>query len=167
MSTRLAQARTRRLVAEAGSLAGLIAWKDGDFEQLKGIGRVKALQLVGRLRAADPGLERRAAVYPPRGTGADSAPGAVVLRTYDALFEYRAPSADAPLSQFASWPVSDTSRYASPAVIKATPANANARCSKSVRSVSRARVRCSGWYDAPSRVHAHPQADQSCFTANH
>ena len=35
-----------RLVAEAGSLAGLIAWKDDDFEKLKGIGRVKALQLV-------------------------------------------------------------------------------------------------------------------------
>jgi DNA repair protein RadC len=35
-----------RLVGEAGSLAGLIAWKDEDFKRLKGIGRVKALQLV-------------------------------------------------------------------------------------------------------------------------
>jgi len=35
-----------RLVAEAGSLAGLIAWKDEDFKSLKGIGRIKALQLV-------------------------------------------------------------------------------------------------------------------------
>jgi DNA repair protein RadC len=35
-----------RLVGEAGSLAGLIAWKDEDFQQLKGIGRVKALQLL-------------------------------------------------------------------------------------------------------------------------
>src|SRR5687767_15996559 len=35
-----------RLVAEAGSLAGLIAWREDDFKQLKGIGRVKALQLV-------------------------------------------------------------------------------------------------------------------------
>ncbi len=35
-----------RLIAEAGSLAGLIAWQDTDFRRLKGIGRVKALQLL-------------------------------------------------------------------------------------------------------------------------
>ena len=35
-----------RLVAEAGSLVGLIAWQEQDFRKLKGIGRVKALQLV-------------------------------------------------------------------------------------------------------------------------
>jgi DNA repair protein RadC len=35
-----------RLIAEAGSLAGLISWKETDFKQLKGIGRVKALQLL-------------------------------------------------------------------------------------------------------------------------
>lgn len=35
-----------RLVAEAGSLAGLIAWHEKDFRKLKGIGHVKALQLV-------------------------------------------------------------------------------------------------------------------------
>ena len=35
-----------RLVTEAGSLAGLIAWSATDFRKLKGIGRVKALQLV-------------------------------------------------------------------------------------------------------------------------
>lgn len=35
-----------RLVAEAGSLAGLISWRTSDFQALKGIGRVKALQLV-------------------------------------------------------------------------------------------------------------------------
>lgn len=35
-----------RLIAEAGSLAGLIAWKESDYRRLKGIGRVKALQLV-------------------------------------------------------------------------------------------------------------------------
>jgi DNA repair protein RadC len=35
-----------RLVAEAGSLAGLIAWTEKDFRRLKGIGHVKALQLV-------------------------------------------------------------------------------------------------------------------------
>lgn len=35
-----------RLLAEAGSLATLITWSDSDFKRLKGIGRVKALQLV-------------------------------------------------------------------------------------------------------------------------
>ena len=35
-----------RLVAEAGSLGGLIAWRETEFKRLKGIGRVKALQLV-------------------------------------------------------------------------------------------------------------------------
>jgi DNA repair protein RadC len=35
-----------RLIAEAGSLAGLVSWKETDFKKLKGIGRVKALQLL-------------------------------------------------------------------------------------------------------------------------
>jgi DNA repair protein RadC len=35
-----------RLIGEAGSLAGLIGWKEEDFRELKGIGHVKALQLV-------------------------------------------------------------------------------------------------------------------------
>ena len=35
-----------RLIAEAGSLSGLIGWSAQDFRRLKGIGRVKALQLV-------------------------------------------------------------------------------------------------------------------------
>ena len=37
---------TSRLIAEAGSLSGLIGWSAQDFRRLKGIGRVKALQLV-------------------------------------------------------------------------------------------------------------------------
>jgi DNA repair protein RadC len=35
-----------RLLAEAGSLAGLMAWHAPEFRKLKGIGRVKALQLL-------------------------------------------------------------------------------------------------------------------------
>ena len=35
-----------RLVSEAGSLAGLIGWEEKQFRQLKGIGHVKALQLM-------------------------------------------------------------------------------------------------------------------------
>jgi DNA repair protein RadC len=41
-----------RLVSEAGSLAGLIAWRTQDFQKLKGIGRVKALQLVTVMEVA-------------------------------------------------------------------------------------------------------------------
>ena len=36
----------QRLIADAGSLAGLVKWTDTDFRRLKGIGRVKALQLI-------------------------------------------------------------------------------------------------------------------------
>jgi DNA repair protein RadC len=35
-----------RLLADAGSLAQLITWRENDFCRLKGIGRVKALQLM-------------------------------------------------------------------------------------------------------------------------
>src|SRR3954468_13358978 len=41
-----------RLIAEAGSLAGLIFWKEIDFKKLKGIGRVKALQLIAVMEIA-------------------------------------------------------------------------------------------------------------------
>lgn len=50
-----------RLLAEAGSLAGLLAWHEADFRRLKGIGRVKALQLVAAMEVA-----RRAAFHPAR-----------------------------------------------------------------------------------------------------
>ena len=41
-----------QLIAEAGSLAGLIAWQAADFQRLKGIGRVKALQLMTVMEVA-------------------------------------------------------------------------------------------------------------------
>ncbi|MDO8541717.1 MAG: DNA repair protein RadC [Opitutaceae bacterium] len=41
-----------RLIAEAGSLAGLIAWHAADFRKLKGIGRVKSLQLITVMEVA-------------------------------------------------------------------------------------------------------------------
>jgi len=37
---------SQRLIAEAGSLAGLVSWTETDFRRQLGIGRVKALQLV-------------------------------------------------------------------------------------------------------------------------
>ena len=41
-----------RLISEAGSLAGLIAWRPEDFQKLKGIGRVKSLQLLAVMEVA-------------------------------------------------------------------------------------------------------------------
>jgi len=41
-----------QLLGEAGSLAGLIAWKEPEFRRLRGIGRVKALQLVATMEVA-------------------------------------------------------------------------------------------------------------------
>jgi DNA repair protein RadC len=41
-----------RLISEAGSLAGLLAWHEADFRSLMGIGRVKALQLVAVMEVA-------------------------------------------------------------------------------------------------------------------
>ncbi|PHX70320.1 MAG: hypothetical protein CK548_09600, partial [Opitutia bacterium] len=41
-----------RLLAEAGSLAGLANWQEKDFRKLKGIGHVKALQLITVMEVA-------------------------------------------------------------------------------------------------------------------
>ncbi|HEU5080860.1 MAG TPA: DNA repair protein RadC [Opitutaceae bacterium] len=41
-----------RLVSHAGSLANLISWTSADFRRLKGIGPVKALQLVATMELA-------------------------------------------------------------------------------------------------------------------
>jgi DNA repair protein RadC len=53
-----------RLVGDAGSLAGLIAWKEEDFKQLRGIGPVKALQLVTVMEIARRVLAHPAANEP-------------------------------------------------------------------------------------------------------
>ena len=43
---------SNRLISEAGSLAGLIQWRETDFKKLKGIGRIKALQLITVMEVA-------------------------------------------------------------------------------------------------------------------
>ena len=48
-----------RLITEAGSLAGLIAWTETDYRRLKGIGCVKALQLVAVMEVARRVLGQR------------------------------------------------------------------------------------------------------------
>jgi DNA repair protein RadC len=42
----------QQLITEAGSLAELVRWSDAEFRRLKGIGRVKALQLVAVMEVA-------------------------------------------------------------------------------------------------------------------
>jgi DNA repair protein RadC len=49
-----------RLITEAGSLAGLIAWTESDYRRLKCIERVKALQLIAVMEVA-----RRVLGQPP------------------------------------------------------------------------------------------------------
>jgi DNA repair protein RadC len=53
-----------RLISEAGSLAGLIAWTGKDFRRLKGIGRVKALQLLTVMEIARRVLSQQAGDAP-------------------------------------------------------------------------------------------------------
>jgi DNA repair protein RadC len=53
-----------RLIAEAGSLCALTAWRPGDFRRFKGIGPVKALQLVAVLEVARRAMGRAASEAP-------------------------------------------------------------------------------------------------------
>lgn len=41
-----------RLIAQAGSLGGLVGWQGADFRRLKGIGPVKSMQLVAMMELA-------------------------------------------------------------------------------------------------------------------
>jgi DNA repair protein RadC len=53
-----------RILAEAGSLAGAVSWKEADFRRIRGIGRVKALQLVTALEFARRVLAQQAGDAP-------------------------------------------------------------------------------------------------------
>jgi DNA repair protein RadC len=54
-----------RLIAEAGSLSGLISWCEADFRQLKGIGRLKAVQLLAVMEVARRVVGRPPGESPP------------------------------------------------------------------------------------------------------
>jgi hypothetical protein len=62
-----------------------------------------------RVRVPQPSLPLAAAVVGHVVTGGDWRPGGVVLRTYDAVFEYRDPAGTGGLEKFASWPVTEIS----------------------------------------------------------
>lgn len=48
-----------RLIADAGSLSGLLGWRQADFRKLKGIGPVKSLQLVTVMEVAGRVIEQK------------------------------------------------------------------------------------------------------------
>ena len=48
-----------RLLAEAGSLAGLLGWRATEFRKLKGIGQVKALQLLTVMEIAKRAVDQK------------------------------------------------------------------------------------------------------------
>lgn len=54
----------QQLMSEAGTLAALIRWSDRDFSRLKGIGHIKALQLVTVMEIARRVLSQGGAVEP-------------------------------------------------------------------------------------------------------
>lgn len=53
-----------RLIAEAGSLGALIAWGPAEFRRLKGIGRVKSLQLLAVMEVARRVISQQAEEAP-------------------------------------------------------------------------------------------------------
>lgn len=54
----------QRLITDAGSLAALVRWVEADFRRLKGIGRVKALQLVAVMEVARRVLAKEGGISP-------------------------------------------------------------------------------------------------------
>lgn len=57
-----------QMVGEAGSFAGLLKWQQEDFRRLKGIGKVKALQLIAVLEIAKRILTQRGGEQPTLNT---------------------------------------------------------------------------------------------------
>lgn len=57
-----------QVISEAGSLAGLIKWTDTDFQKLKGIGKVKSLQLITVMEIARRVLAQQGGSQPTLNT---------------------------------------------------------------------------------------------------
>jgi hypothetical protein len=65
------------------------------------------LEPLGEVALPEPQLALAASVVGNVVTGGDSVPGRVLLRTYDAVLSYDAPTPDAPVGSFPSWPVTE------------------------------------------------------------
>lgn len=55
---------SQRMITEAGSLAGLLRWSESDFRKIKGVGHVKALQLLTVMEVARRVLTQEGGVEP-------------------------------------------------------------------------------------------------------
>ena len=53
-----------RLLRQAGSLARLLSWRESDFQQIKGIGRAKARQLIAALEVGRRAMARETQTEP-------------------------------------------------------------------------------------------------------
>lgn len=62
---------------------------------------------LGEVPVPDPAIALAAGVVGNVVTAGDTGPGRVLLRTYDAVLEYRSPDPAAPLSTFPTWPVTE------------------------------------------------------------
>ena len=76
--------------------------------------RDQQMRALGRVRIPQPALPLAAAVVGNVVTGGDAAAGRVVLRTYDAIFEFTAPDPGAQLRRFPNWPVREVASPAEP-----------------------------------------------------
>lgn len=65
------------------------------------------LEDAGRVRLPRPSLPLASVITGTVVTGGDAVPGRVVLRTYDAIYEFTAPAADADPRGFPRWPVEE------------------------------------------------------------
>jgi DNA repair protein RadC len=55
---------SQRMISQGGSLAGLLRWSEQDFRKIKGVGRVKALQLLTVMEVARRVLSQEGGVEP-------------------------------------------------------------------------------------------------------
>ena len=133
------------LLAEAGSLAALLAWKAEDFRRVKGIGRVKALQLVTVMEVALRVVSQAAALDPEN------------LATPLSVYRHFIPLV-AGLEVEKFWILSLNRRHRLLKRSEVTSGTANSSLSHP-REVFREAIRCNA--SAIVAVHNHPSGDPS------
>jgi DNA repair protein RadC len=137
------------LLAQAGSLAKLAAWREADYRRLRGIGRVKALQLVAVME-----LGRRSL-----GPGAEEAP---LLSRAEAVARYLHPLASV-LDVEKFWALCLNRKNRLLKAVEITSGTATAALAHP-REVFRAAIRESA--SAIVCVHNHPSGDPAPSSAD-
>ena len=138
-----------RLLSEAGSLAALLAWKEPDFVRLRGIGRVKALQLVTVMELARRALGQQEGEAP-------------MLREADQIFRHLRPvSTGLEVEKF--WVLCLNRRHRLLKRVEMTSGTANATLAHP-REVFRIAVREGAFAIACS--HNHPSGDPTPSAAD-